>query len=544
MKCNCPYSPTVIVPGIGQSKVDLIDAQGNRIKGAWPLDLNAEELMAGLKAPLMKMMLLRHDLGFSEKLGSVIREAVSPLAGDNEGNMINRLRVIDFPNSVAECSEDEKKYIYKMVPMEGLTAAIGEDHLYYFAYNSFGSVYDTAADLRAFIQRVKEKTGHDKVNLIPVSLGGCVSIAYFDAYGDDGDIDRVLNMVAGLNGTRIIGEVATGDLTTDDINGLLEQFIGGKGKDLASILKVMPKGVPEKAINSFLEAILDTMILRSTMMWAMIPCELYDKAREKHLKDKKFDVLRAKADRFHQAQLNLAKIIEKEKAMGVEFFTVCGYGLPLPAFIVSNKMTSDAVINLSSTSLGAYSAPVGETLPESYTQQNTNCCEGHNHISPDRTIDASTGFFPESTWFFKAQYHDDVAYNDVALALSKRILTDKSFTSVHSDARFPQFNGTRNIKKIKYELLPKARAVDRSKLYPGQIAILDEALSKVDEFLDNTFLVDNEGVAEIEKLLCEAVDLVTSDEENSSLEDYELDFSEEDMVFDEEDFIDEAANEE
>lgn len=511
--CNCNYAPTVIVPGIGQSKVDLVDEKGNRIKSAWPLDIKGEELMDGLKGPLMKTMMLRRDMGLSDKLAELVRKAAQPVAGTDEGEPVSRLRVVSYPQSVAECSEDEKRYIYKMVPLENLAEIIGEDHLYFYAYHSFGSVYDNAAGLDEFIQMVKQSTGHDKVNLIPVSLGGALSTAYFDAYGHKGDVAKVLYFVAALNGSYIASDVLSGNLYTDDVQPLLREIAGGNARELSSILKMMPKGVPEKVLDKLLEAVLDTVLLRSTMIWAVVPCQDYERMRDKYLSDKRFDVLRAKTDRFHKAHERLKDMIEEQRRNGVEFYSICGYGRKFPPFMKSGHMSSDGTIDVFSTSLGAYSTPLGETLPEDYVQKNTYCKDSkHNHISPDRTIDASAGFLPETTWYFYNQVHDDVAFNDIALEIAKRVLTDSEFNSVFADANFPQFNTARNIRKIKYDLLPKAKAADRSKLFPGQLSVLDDALARADALFENTLAVADAEVADVETALREAVELITSDE--------------------------------
>ena len=65
--------------------------------------------------------------------------------------------------------------------------------LFFFAYNSFGQPYETAKALDSYIQNVKRLTGSDKVNLVPVSLGGSVATAYFDAYKERDDIHCMLN---------------------------------------------------------------------------------------------------------------------------------------------------------------------------------------------------------------------------------------------------------------------------------------------------------------------------------------------------------------
>ena len=63
------FTPCIVLPGIGQSKVELLDKKGEKIKMAWPLDVNGDELMGKLKGPLMKMMLFRKDGGFSARYG-------------------------------------------------------------------------------------------------------------------------------------------------------------------------------------------------------------------------------------------------------------------------------------------------------------------------------------------------------------------------------------------------------------------------------------------------------------------------------------------
>ena len=84
---------------------------------------------------------------------------------------------------------------------------------------------------------------------------------------------------------------------------------------------------------------------------------------------------------------------------------------------------ADGIIQLDSTSLGAYAAKVGETLPEDYVQKNTYCNNpDHNHISPDRVVDASAGLLPDTTFYFDNQRHDLTARNDVILKLALNLI--------------------------------------------------------------------------------------------------------------------------
>lgn len=423
------YTPCVILPGIGQSKVELLDKNGNKVKMAWPLDVNGEELLGKLKGPMMKMMLFRKDAGFSDKVADVVREAVDPLAVKEDGTMKNRLRTVTYP-SLAECTEQEKRYIYRMVPMQKLTEIIGEENLYFFAYNSFGQPYETAKDLDEYIQRVKAETGSDKVNLVPVSLGGALSTAYFDAYGYKNDVKRVMYFVACLEGSRLIGDILSKNIDTTSIVPVIELLASKTLAEKAeSLLKMLPAGVEELTMQKALDALLETVIVNCPSMWSIIPPDMYPLLAEKYLSGKKVAAVREQADRYFAAQKNIRGIITERMNNGTEFFAVAGYDMQLVPISASTTISSDTIIHTASCTLGATLAPLGETLDR----------EEGEYISPDKCVDASTGFLKDTTWYFKGQQHDATAYNDTALEVAKRVLSDDSFRDVRSDASLPQF---------------------------------------------------------------------------------------------------------
>ena len=426
------YTPCIVLPGIGQSKVELLDKKGEKIKMAWPLDVNGEELLGKLKAPLMKMMLFRRDAGFSDKLASLVAEAIDPVAVNPDGTMKNNVRVVTYPR-LSDCTEDEKRYIYKMVPMQKLTAVIGEENLYFFAFNSFGEPYKTARALDAFIQQVKEETGSDRVNLVPVSLGGALATAYFDAYGHKNDVKRVLYFVAALEGTHLIADVMEKNLSADDPLSLLELFASRDAvEQLKGLTAMMPAGVLETALDKALDTLLTNTVCNCGMLWATVPPDRYEALAIRWLSDTKHAALRAMTDKYWNAQKNLRAIIAQRQAAGTEFFAITGYNRRLLPIAASDKVSSDGIIHTSSCSLGATTKPLGEFYTEEEAAENL-------YISPDRTVDASTGFLPDATWYFKDQFHDATAYNDTALEIAKRVLSDDGFKDIYSDATLPQF---------------------------------------------------------------------------------------------------------
>ena len=425
-------NPVVIVPGIGQSRVFLADDQGQRIKSAWPLDVDAEALLSALKGPAMKMIMFRRDAGFSDKVAEQIRTAIEPLALTPEGKMAHNIVTERYP-CLAQCTPDARRYIFRMVPCEAMAKKLGEENVWYFAYNPFGDPYALAAELDALIGEIKASRGADKVNILSVSLGGALTTAYFDAYGAKGDVERVVYMVAALQGTRLIADLFEKNVQADDFASVVSLFADGKTTEsLRGMMKLLPAGVSEALTEKCLDTLLDAVLARSPMIWSVLPPAVYPAMAERYLSDGAYAVLRQKTDRFHAAQSRLRALLKEREANGTSFYLCVGYGRSFPALSKSRSLCSDGVIDLFSASLGAKGAAPGERLPE-------NEIGDRAYLSPDGTVDASFGAFPDSTWYFADQQHDDIAYNDTALAVAARALCDPDFHDIHSDPALGQF---------------------------------------------------------------------------------------------------------
>ena len=447
MSC-CKHTPCVILPGIGQSKVELVNGAGEKIKMAWPLDVEGEEVLGELKMPLAKMMLLRRDAGFSDKVYSAVKDIAEPIATLPDGTMKNSLKVVSYPQSLAECTPDERRYIYKMVPLQMLSERIGEENLFFFSYNSFGDTYEIAAELSDFIDMVKEKTGSDKVNLVPVSLGGALSTVYFRLFRHKKDVKRVMYFVAALGGSHLIADVMEKNIKPENGLAMIEMLCDKETADKAgTFLKLLPKGVFETTINKALDAINETVLVNSMSMWGIIPTERYKALADVYLADEKHKALREKADDFYNFRLQFPSVVKELEAEGVEFFAICGYGLQFLALSGSDKMSTDSIIHIGSTAYGARSAELGEILTD-FPEEGRQCKNpDHNHLSPDKTVDAAYGLWPETTWYYYQQRHDDTAYNDNALGVAARVLSDDNFRDIYSDPDFPQFGYAQDNRK-------------------------------------------------------------------------------------------------
>ncbi|MEE1012495.1 MAG: hypothetical protein U0L11_10750, partial [Acutalibacteraceae bacterium] len=209
------------------------------------------------------------------------------------------------------------------------------------------------------------------------------------------------------------------------------------------ILRILPDEVVVAGLEKGVEVLVNDVMTKSTSMWAMCPSRDYPSAAEKYLSTPERASIKEQTDKYYQAQLhsdaNIQKLIDK----GVEVLNVAEYEIQMygigESFDIEN---ADGIIQLDSTSMGAYAANIGETLPEDYVQQNTsaNCSDPtHNHISPDRIVDASTAMLPDTTFYFKGQKHEQTAMNSAILEIALLILENK-ITDVYSNPDYPQFN--------------------------------------------------------------------------------------------------------
>ena len=234
--------------------------------------------------------------------------------------------------------------------------------------------------------------------------------------------------------------------------------------------------------------------------------EKYESYRDKYLIGDEYKILREKTDRFYKAQSNLRELLTNIEKQGTRFFAVCGYDLPLLPFAGTKNLNSDTIVDFKSASLGGYAVAPNEKLPEDYKPQYDRCQnKEHNHISPEGTVDLGTAIFPDSTFCFRHQVHDDVAYNDVALLLCKEILTNESFVGVYSDPRFPQFNGTRDVFRIKYRLLPRVDELLKKDLPEDIKNSILKSVEEVNAMFNNTIIKDRTEADEITKRFDEIV---------------------------------------
>ncbi len=478
--CNgkCGHSPVVILPGINHSPTYLynedntpyLDADGNHVGGTL-LILELSKLWGTLPAlvgSLLGTLLLQHNVGLDKAAYKAASAAFWVQECDEEGNHINNLQTQRWNHPISEMNEDDKDWLYRMIPLQAVEKEYGGDHIYLYTFNLVGDPMKSADELDAYIDMVKEQTGHDKVKLLPVSLGGTILTSYLDAYGH-GDIDEIINVVACLDGTDIVADMLDRKWNLTDeyfYHEFIPPILGDDatlGYLINCVLHILPRSGVDAILSGAISAILDKMMVNCPQIWAMIPSYRYDALAARYLTNK--PVLKAKTDRFQQARLNLKQNILDAVADGVDVNFISGSNLSFGeqdytffAIVESaDTYNTDGIINLTSTTLGATGAPKGKTLDDITVDGKKYCTKSsHNHVSPDNKVDVSTALLPENTWIFLDQHHE-VGNNDVVLNLVKAILVG-DVSDVNDDpATYPQFNYSCNTKYIRRWRIPDAK---------------------------------------------------------------------------------------
>lgn len=524
---SCEYCPSIVIPGVFQSDVRLYDESGNEMLNSagapysapFFLEDTGDIIKLALKEALLPiggMLITQQDkqARCAQAVADVLAEVLmGNIQCDANGNPIKDLRAVKYDTSLANLSEYDRQYALDQIPIQAFADIAGYDHLYFYSYLSTGSVKQNAEGLYDLIQTAKAETGHDKVNLVPISQGGSLFTALVQVYRDKGenladDLNRVCYIVPAADGAAVLGDIYHYGLLDDNeaLYGYMFPSLLDEDQEwLAYLINLILRIIPNADVNQILDRAVYTLVKQhmgySTAMWALIPSKDYPDCREMYLSDPEDAVIRAEADWYYNAQCNLKDYIKELQADGVEFFDIVDYNYTLYKICDSwDHVNADGIIHTDSESFGATTIGVDKPLSDSYKQKNTYCTDpSHNHIDEARLVDASTGLLCETTFYFKGQDHEQTAKNDVIIRLAIRILTDSTFTDVYSDPAFPQFNYARNIKHLS-NLLKRCENIDPESVPELYRKEYKAALAQAKEAYESTCMPTEEYNAAYERL--------------------------------------------
>lgn len=512
------YVPTIIIPGLFQSETYAYengeiacDANGTPLAAPFYVSITEKEItdiVTKALLPITKMFITQED-----KDALAAKEVSKILAGilmgkqrsDANGEFIDDVRPAVYQGSVATIEDFQLEGVLADFPVQEYFEIAGMENLYVFNYVSTGNMIQTAKDLYDYIQFVKKDAKSDKVNLIPVSQGGSITNGLMKYYDEQGislsrDINRIVFAVPALDGAALLGDCYRYGFNKNSkalYTTAMPSVIGYEnylGYIINIAMRLMPKADIDVLLDEIANAMVNDYLKYSTLLWGLIPSGDYPACREKYLMGDDMAEIRRQADWYYDAQLKSEDYILEAIEDGVKVFDIVDTNVELYQLAVSHdKQNCDGIIHVDSTSMGAYSVNVGTKLPENYVASRNNCTDpkNHDHTDPDGIMDVCSGLLPEHTFYFSGQNHATTASNDVIMTLIITLLTDESFTSVHSyPDKFPQFNYSRETKTLR-EDVDYMRDYDTSTLTAEDAKELREAIAQVDEMLANK-VVDTE----------------------------------------------------
>ncbi len=517
---NGSYTPVVFIPGIGQSETYAYKEDGS-IDSHWNLigvntDFDAKDIVTLAKAavPLVLTLLVGKNLVSQESLNDLMKVLLKNCVLDENGNPPANVKTPNFQTSVAnyeemygEAGKTGKEIFLKRIPCQDLIDEIGAENVFCYNYSAFSYTYKEASGLNDFIKNVVQKeTGAEKVILIPMSMGATVVSAYLSEYAAEDDVEKVISIVGAWNGSDVFADLLMLDYDEDApemlYNGVIAELVGEPYGNLVNIaLRLFPKPVLREFIDEALSALIKELICKTTSFFSLVPYERYDEVAKKWLSGDDMKAIKAETDKYHKAQGELKNTLYNcRDKYGVEFYFICGYNMEFGQetsdflffqfFATSDTTNSDEIIQISSTGVGVTYAPAGKKLAVDYVAKNPVCTDkNHNHISPDGSIDVSTSYFPETTWCFESQTHE-LTWNDTALELCYAIVYNE-IKSVNDSADFPQFNESRDVKKLVRDYIPAAKAIlagenEDVTLTSAQTEKLTKALADAEAMVERT----------------------------------------------------------
>lgn len=456
---------------------------------------------------------------------------------DENGNSNSRvvtpryvMPVSEYPGTIkdGEYFSEAKSRFYSSIPCKDIAEAkFGEnfeDYLYVFNYNAFSYTSKNVDALHEFIETIiaDNKVGAKDVVLVPMSMGASVVTAYMDAYPtvEENHIRRVVSIVGAWDGSDVVADLLTQQYCDNSAdlfyNGLISDLVGEPWGYVVNIaLRLFPKQVLRDFIDQALLVISKDLFCMTPSLCNLIPSDRYAEVEDLFTSD----VVKAEADNFQNAKKNIQSTISSLESEGVTFSYISGYGLSFGAITDDYKMfgfmksapvtNSDEIINISSTAPGTSYVTPGTTFED----------KENRIISPDGSLDISTTYRKDSSWFFYGQKHE-LEYNNTALALALELATGNIKTIYDCDnleedgEYFPQFNGARNLKRLTKNYLPDLEKYCASTGYiltSEQQAVVDKAYAMMQSTV-NDYDADNAVIEEVRQLLIE-IGVYNADEE-------------------------------
>ena len=432
--CDCGHAPIIFVDGFNAS--DLIQDEGTdseRVVFPFPGDAIPNMLKDNV-ATVWDLLDTRFDAATEQTVADAVKGLLHGTEMNDDGTPLYNVTV-DWRYPTDPAHSDGR----------------------YFKFNFDWRLdpFFNAEGLKDFIAYVKELTGHDTVHLIGFSQGATVLNTYLSQYGYEG-LATVIWYCGAHNGTALVGSLFSGGLRMDAASAT--GYVQNATEDtfLFNTLSALLQGLTDIGItggvmdlvNKSLEKFYADGVMKDIFLstfgkmpgvWALVPYEDYEAAKRFVFGEGEeaapYAALIEKLDRYHnEVAANSDAILQAAQEQVGKIGVIAKYNVRMMPVVDVADTQSDSLIDTYHASCGATVADFGQTLGDGYVQK---IDDGHDHLSADGIVDASTALFPDFTWFIKNAVHETyIPYND---ALLHHICDSDRQPDVFEDEAFPQF---------------------------------------------------------------------------------------------------------
>ena len=452
--CGCGKSPILVISGMNYLP-SVLDAGTPQERECFPPQVDVGKIVFRALGGLLRSIVTLDVKPFANTAADIAFDLLGVMACDADGNSLYNVTpvLVEGAMSTYEPSRYENAGSSEFSVVNCAVQAVGADHTYFYNYDWRLDPLTNADDLNAYIDRILRETGHEKVRLAAISMGGVQTMAYLEKYGHD-KIEAIWFLSAAYCGLLFVTNIFTGEIQFNQksfFSWLQTLTVGSDKTDKTfdacmdwcgrtALLRPL-----FHRINSFSEQVnsivVDRVIRRtlSTMpgMWAFVRDDRYEEAKRVMLPENASETFIGRIDDYHYNVLcKREEILKAAEADGVQIAVVSHYNKGCVPVTSSAQAHGDSLIETVCTSGGATVADYGSTLPAGYTQ---HACKAHNHLSADGVIDASTCMFPDTTWFIKNMPHVGCNRGSGFAAMLTWMFGQDEMPTVFSDARYPQF---------------------------------------------------------------------------------------------------------
>lgn len=439
--------PVIVVPGYSSSAQYRIDENGNKVH-VWGVDFN--EIISAVLKNIVEVginigaLATGNGKALGETVGREFAKLYYDMACNPDGSSVYPLQRYCVTAEESNRAKMLKKYdgdlIYQHETeiMGEYAGYIGDENIFNFNCDFRMGAPFCAKQLDEFIQSVKEYTGKDKVNIFAVSHGGQVTGTYLTLYGEKGDVNNAVMTVPALGGAGLAYNILAGNIEFDE-KGLLTFVEHGmmEETDYNWLVRANELGFLDEVLNAMVPYIFDVLGYWGSI-WDFCPTEYYEALKEKLLDPVESAELIRKSDYMHyEVMPDFSNGFKRAQKAGTDVYIIAGYDNKV---VTGLNESSDGIITIAS-STGATAAPLGKRFADGYSQKIDT---GFYQVSPSMTVDASTSYLPEHTWFVENFYHGMIYKDPYTAELLKTLVLTEKIKDVHSSAEYPQFHATTN----------------------------------------------------------------------------------------------------